>query len=156
MLAGSEPVPAAVVHSLSCWLLGLFSARCFRNNSVVSHVGLHVTEEWLSEVGPETHRKEHFSEIQETPVSLAGVFPAEGGDRRGLAHSQEWIGHLLTQLYTIESKKPQTSLITTFWWVVISFSEHQDLTSQHFCTCKINWNINTWLRCSGVMPCLAR
>lgn len=96
-------------QSLSFWILVLFSACCFRHKSGVSHIGLSVTEEWSSEVCPEIHRKEHFSEMEETPESLAGVSPAEGGGRGGAAQSQVWIGHLFTQHCTLEKSKKNTN-----------------------------------------------
>ena len=76
-------------------------------------MGLCVMEESLSEVCPEIHRKKHFSEIQETPESLAGVSPAEGGGRGGLAHSQaELVIYSPSSAHL--SKKIQTSQIATF------------------------------------------
>lgn len=137
----------AVTQSLSCWLLDLFSV-CSQPWRPACHRG--VTVRGLSR-NPQKRAFFWYSGGFHEP---SRVSPAEGGGRRGLAHSQVWISHLFTQLCTLEkSKKPETSLITSFWWVVISLPEHQGVTSQHFCKCKINWNTHTWLQmlCSDAL-----
>lgn len=94
------------------------------------------------------HRKEHFSLHSEVD-SGDSCEPSRSFSCRGRRQKRTGTftsGHLFTQLYTLESKEPQTNLITTFWWVVIPFPQHQGVISQCFCTCKIDWSKSTWLQ----------
>lgn len=122
---------------LSFWLLVLFLARCFRHRSVVSHVGLCVVEERLSEkpteksifprlVRPQRARQEFLLQREEAEE-----------DRH--IHKCELVIYSPSSAH-LRIRKIQTSPIPTFWQLVISLSEHQGGTFQHFATCKINWN----------------
>lgn len=107
------------------WLCFFVDTKHCLCKSVVSHVAPCVTEEWLPEVCPVPCRKGHFYDIWETPE------PGKSFSCRGEAE-EDW--HFQKQETVIYS--PSSAHLTvestnqsTFWWLLISFPEHQVITS---------------------------